>query len=134
MLGVIDVPVKRKSRGRHKGKSAGHVGYVQCFNCGARIPIDKAIKRVYWRSIVSGPLARELEKQGAFVPRTREVRYYCIRCAIYLGIARMRARDERKQLPPELLQKRLQAAERRLLEEVKTVEEEVSETESSSSS
>lgn len=123
------MPVKRKSRGRHKGKSAGHVGYVQCYNCGARIPLDKAIKRVYWRSIVSGPLARELERQGTFVPRTREVRYYCVRCAIYLGIARMRARDERKQLPPELLQKRLQAAERKILAEVKPPEEETEKAE-----
>lgn len=36
------MPKKRESRGRRKGDK-GHVGYVMCDNCGARVPEDKAV-------------------------------------------------------------------------------------------
>lgn len=70
------------------------------------MPEDKAIKRVIWVPTVPYAMAKELEKQGSYVPRKREVRYYCVSCAIHLGIAKIRARDERKELPEEMLTKR----------------------------
>ena len=102
------MPVKRKTRGRHKGKAArGRSELVPCHQCGKLIPIDKAIKRVIWRPTVSGEVLKELQAQGAYIPKKREVVYYCVNCAVYLGIVKVRARDERKQLPEELLKKRL---------------------------
>ena len=101
------MPVKRKGRGRDKGKgSKGRSEYVYCHNCRRRIPIDKAIKRVVWVPVVRGSLAKELVKQGTFIPKKREVRYYCISCAIHFGIVKIRSRDKRKALPEELLEKR----------------------------
>ncbi len=47
-------------------------------------------------SPVPADLARELEKQGAIVPRYYVTKTYCINCAIYLGILKVRAEDERK--------------------------------------
>ena len=102
------MPIKRKSRGRHKGKgSKGRTELVACHNCRKLVPIDKAVKRVVWRPTVGGEILKELRAQGAYIPRKRDVVYYCINCAVYLGIIKVRARDERKQLPPELLEKRL---------------------------
>lgn len=101
------MPVKRKNRGRTKGRGKkGRSGFVFCSNCGRRIPEDKAVKRVAWMPTVQAAIARELEKQGAFVPRKRVVRYYCVSCAIHFGVAKIRARDERKELPEEMLSKR----------------------------
>ncbi len=101
------MPLKRKNRGRSKGKGRkGRSEFVFCTNCGRRIPEDKAIKRVVWVSAVPAAMARELEKQGTYIPRKRVVRYYCVSCAIHFGVAKIRARDERKELPEEMLAKR----------------------------
>ncbi len=104
---VILVPYKRKNRGRKKGRSPGRVKYVSCVMCGARIPEDKAVKRVVWGSPVSKSIAKELQSQGTLIPVKRTVKYYCIRCAMFYGIVKIRARDERKTIPEELLEKRL---------------------------
>ena len=101
------MPKKRKNRGRGEGRGKkGRSELVRCVNCGRSIPEDKAIKRVVWVSTVPKAMARELEKQGAFIPKKREVRYYCVSCAIHFGIAKIRAREERKQLPEEFLYRR----------------------------
>jgi len=101
------VPYKRKNRGRKKGRSPGRVKYVSCAYCGARIPEDKAVKRVYWRAPVSGSIAKELAAQGTLIATQRKTVYYCIRCAMFLGIVKIRPRDERKKIPEELMEKRL---------------------------
>ncbi len=101
------MPYKRKNRGRKKGRSPGRVKYVSCVMCGARIPEDKAIKRVTWGSTIGGSIARELEAQGTLITTQRKVKYYCVRCAMYYGIVKIRPRDERKMIPSELLEKRI---------------------------
>jgi len=98
------MPKKRKNRGRSEGRGKkGRSVLVRCSNCGRYIPEDKAIKRVIWASSVPKAMARELEKQGTYIPRKRDVRYYCVSCAIHFGIAKIRSRDQRKELPDEIL-------------------------------
>ncbi len=89
------MPKKRKSRGRAKG-SSGRPGTVQCSACGRIVPRDKAKKVTVRVSLVDPQLARELRKQGAYVPVRTEVRYYCVSCAVHRGIVKVRAEEERK--------------------------------------
>ncbi len=89
------MPKKRKNRGRHKGDK-GKEPMVYCDNCGKLVPRSKAVRVTVPYSPVPGDLARELEKQGAIVPRYYVTKTYCINCAIYLGILKVRAEDDRK--------------------------------------
>ncbi len=89
------MPKKRKNRGRHKG-SKGHVDTVQCDNCGRMIPRDKAICVTKMWSPVDPQLARELEKKGAIIMKYPVTKCYCVSCAIYYGIVRVRPEEERK--------------------------------------
>lgn len=90
------MPKKRKNRGRHKGDK-GKEPMVYCDNCGKLVPRSKAVRVTVPYSPVPGDLARELEKQGgAIVPRYYVTKTYCINCAIYLGILKVRSEDERK--------------------------------------
>ncbi len=92
------MPKKRKNRGRAKG-AKGKSAVVQCDGCGAWVPEDKAIVVTRWYSPVDPQLARELEKKGAIIMRYPVTKRYCISCAIYLGIVKVRAREERKRRP-----------------------------------
>lgn len=89
------MPKKRKSRGRNKG-SKGQSSRVQCDACGAWVPRDKAIKVTKPVSIVDPQLARELTKQGAFIYRRIVTKNYCISCAIYQRVVKVRSKGERK--------------------------------------
>jgi len=93
------LPKKRENRGRRKGDK-GHVGYVACDNCGKRIPEDKAVCVTKMYSPVDAALAQELEKKGAIIMRYPVTKCYCINCAIFYGIIRIRAEEERKQKLP----------------------------------
>jgi len=93
------VPKKRESRGRHKGDK-GKVSYVQCDNCGRRVPRDKAICITRMYSPVDPQLARELEKKGAIIMRYPVTKCYCISCAVHLGIVKVRPEAERKRRSP----------------------------------
>lgn len=87
---------KRKSRGRTKGKSKGRGRLVQCSNCGAQIPIDKA-KRTYKKSSFINPrLASELRRKGAYIPGSQRVGYLCISCSVHFGRYSPRAKEDRK--------------------------------------
>ncbi len=88
------MPKKRKNRGRKLGDS-GHEKVVQCVQCGRAVPADKAVKVTRWVSPVGGSLGRDLERQGTYISKRLETRYYCISCAVYLGIVRPRAEEER---------------------------------------
>ena len=92
------MPVKRKSRGRSKG-SKGRSEYVQCSMCGRLVPADKAKKVTRKRPIVDPMLAKELSQKGAWVGYRVETRYYCISCAVYHGIVKIRSEEERKMRP-----------------------------------
>jgi small subunit ribosomal protein S26e len=90
------LPKKRENRGRRKGDK-GHVGYISCDNCGKRIPEDKAVCVTKMYSPVDPALAQELEKKGAIIMRYPMTKCYCINCAIFYGIIKIRAEEERKQ-------------------------------------
>jgi len=92
------MPKKRKSRGRTKG-AKGRTELVQCDSCGRWVPEDKAVVITKWYSPVDPQLARELEKKGTIIMRYPVKKYYCVSCAIYLGIVKVRAEEERKKKP-----------------------------------
>lgn len=89
------MPKKRKSRGRSKG-SSGRKELVACAFCGKLVPRDKAKKITRYVSPVDPALARELRKQGAYIPREKVVLHYCISCGIYRSLIKIRAEEERK--------------------------------------
>ncbi len=86
---------KRKSGGRTKGKS-GRSKSVQCSKCGRMVPVDKTKKQTKRVSLVDYQLARDLRKQGAYVPTKKITRYYCISCAVHTGKVQIREESERK--------------------------------------
>ncbi|MEM0380572.1 MAG: 30S ribosomal protein S26e [Desulfurococcaceae archaeon] len=89
------MPKKRESRGRRKG-SKGKVSTVQCSQCGKLIPEDKAVCVTRMYSPVNPQLARELEKKGAIIAKFPVTKCYCISCAIFLGLIKVRPEEERK--------------------------------------
>lgn len=89
------MPKKRKSRGRSKG-GKGRAPTVQCSNCGALIPRDKAKRVTKTVSIVDPALAKELRAKGAFIPTTRVTKYYCVSCAVHYGIVKIGGMGERR--------------------------------------
>ncbi|MEM4115724.1 MAG: 30S ribosomal protein S26e, partial [Saccharolobus sp.] len=48
-------------------------------------------------SPVDASLAAELEKKGAIIARYPLTKCYCVNCAIFMGIVKIRAEGERKQ-------------------------------------
>lgn len=86
---------KRKNRGRSKGQK-GRGDIVQCSGCGELVPRDKAKKVTRRISVVDPALARELKQKGAYISSRVETFYYCVSCAIFRGIVKIRAREERK--------------------------------------
>ncbi|AEA12660.1 Ribosomal protein S26E [Thermoproteus uzoniensis 768-20] len=93
------MPKKRKNRGRHKGDK-GHEQTLHCDNCGKLIPRSKAVRVTIPYSPVPPDLARELEKQGAIIPKYYITRTYCINCAVFFGLIKVRPREERKKRAP----------------------------------
>ncbi|MFP3044433.1 MAG: 30S ribosomal protein S26e [Thermocladium sp.] len=89
------MPKKRKNRGRHKGDK-GKESVVYCDNCGRRVPRSKAVRVTVPYSPVPGDLAKDLEKQGALITRYYVTKTYCVNCAIYMGILKVRSESERK--------------------------------------
>lgn len=92
------MPKKRENRGRHKG-GKGSVRQVQCDQCGRMVPEDKAICITRWYSPVDPQLAAELEKKGAIIARYPVRKCYCVSCAVFLGIVKVRSEEERKRRP-----------------------------------
>ncbi|MCL2642509.1 MAG: 30S ribosomal protein S26e [Candidatus Bathyarchaeota archaeon] len=88
------MPVKRKSRGRAKG-GKGSSSLVQCVNCGAMVPRDKAKRSTRRVSFVEPQLAKELRQKGTFLASWVDTKYYCISCAVHRGIVKVRAESER---------------------------------------
>lgn len=89
------MPQKRKNRGRSKG-SKGSSNYVHCSGCGELVPRDKAKKVTRQISLVDPVLAKELRQKGAYIATRTETLYYCVSCAVYRGLVRIRSREERK--------------------------------------
>jgi len=89
------VPLKRASRGRKKG-GKGASGRIQCSNCGATVPRDKAKKVTSRVNLVEHTLAKELRAQGAYIASPTVLKWYCISCAIHFGILKIRSADSRR--------------------------------------
>ena len=86
---------KRASRGRSKG-GKGHSTLVQCSNCGRWVPRDKA-KRVTSRlSLVDPSLAKELRAGGTYIASPTIMKSYCVSCAVYYGVVKVRSEQERR--------------------------------------
>jgi Ribosomal protein S26 len=60
------------------------------------IPRGKAIKVTREQSIVDPQLAAELEKKGAKIMKVPVTVVYCVSCAVFRGIRKVRAEEERK--------------------------------------
>ncbi|MFQ6025462.1 MAG: 30S ribosomal protein S26e [Nitrosopumilaceae archaeon] len=89
------MPLKRASRGRRKG-GKGSSDRIQCSNCGATVPKDKAKKVTSRLSLVEHQLAKELRAQGAYIAAPRVLKWYCISCAIHFGILKIRSEATRR--------------------------------------
>jgi len=86
---------KRKSGGRSKG-SKGKGGLVQCSSCGRLVPVDKVKKETKYVTLIDPALARDLRREGTFIPRERTTRNYCISCAVHRGRVNIRSKEDRK--------------------------------------
>lgn len=73
---------------------------VHCDNCGKLVPRSKAVRVTIPYSPVPPDLAKELEKQGAIIPKYFVTRTYCINCAVFFGLIKVRPREERKKRAP----------------------------------
>jgi len=93
---ILDMPLKRASRGRTKG-GKGSTGVVQCTNCGQTVPKDKAKKVTSKLNLVEHTLAKELRAQGAYIASPTVLKHYCISCAIHFKILKIRSADNRRQ-------------------------------------
>jgi len=90
------MPLKRASRGRRKG-GKGSSTRIQCTNCGATVPSDKAKKVTSRLTLVEHTLAKELRAQGAYIASPRVLKWYCISCAIHFGILKIRSESKRRE-------------------------------------
>lgn len=97
---------KRKSRGRSKGKK-GRGKMIQCAGCGQLVPRDKAKCISRWVSVVDSRIAKELKKQGAYLPRRRVTRCFCVSCSIHRHLFSPRAQEERQKEQKEELDRRI---------------------------
>ncbi|MCJ7423733.1 30S ribosomal protein S26e [Candidatus Bathyarchaeota archaeon] len=88
------MPQKRKSRGRSKG-GKGRADLVQCSNCGAAVPKDKAKKLTTRVNFIEPALAKELRMTGTYIAAPRTLKFYCVSCAVHYGLVKVRAKSER---------------------------------------
>lgn len=86
---------KRKGHGRTKGRK-GRGSLVQCAGCGALIPRDKA-KKIYRKTSFLDPrLISDLKRQGAYIPGSQQIKWYCVSCAVHRGYYAPRAEEKRR--------------------------------------
>ena len=93
-IGIM--PLKRASRGRRKG-GKGSSDRIQCTNCGATVPRDKAKKVTSRLNLVEHTLAKELRAQGAYIASPTILKWYCISCAIHFKILKIRSSAKRRE-------------------------------------
>ena len=89
------MPKKRTSRGRTKG-GKGSSGTVHCSKCGAMVPRDKAKKVTGRITLVEPTLAKELRAAGAYIAAPTDIKFYCVSCAVHMGVVKVRSEFERR--------------------------------------
>ncbi|WXG41232.1 MAG: hypothetical protein WED07_10780 [Candidatus Freyarchaeum deiterrae] len=57
---------------------------------------DKAKRVTRYTTLVDPMIGRELRQQGAYIPRTREIKVYCINCAVHRKLTRVRPKEDRR--------------------------------------
>ena len=90
------MPSKRVSRGRRKG-GKGSTGVIQCTNCGQTVPKDQAKKETSPLRLVEHQLAKELRAQGTYIASPKNLKWYCISCAIHFKILKIRSSSKRRE-------------------------------------
>lgn len=94
--GLYAMTKKRASRGRSKG-GKGHSTLVQCSNCGRWVPRDKAKKVTSRLTLVDPALAKELRATGTYIAAPTIMKSYCVSCAVYYGVVKVRSEQDRRQ-------------------------------------
>ena len=89
------MPKKRKSGGRSKG-GKGRTDNVQCSNCSTLVPKDKAKKSTTRVNLVEHQLARELRATGTYIASQKQLKYYCISCAVHYKLVKVRSGKDRR--------------------------------------
>jgi len=91
------MPLKRASRGRRKG-GKGSSDRIQCTNCGATVPKDKAKKVTSRLNLVEHQLAKELRAQGAYIASPRILKENDFFWAFSFAVGAAQAAFETKQI------------------------------------
>jgi small subunit ribosomal protein S26e len=92
---IYVMPKKRTSRGRTKG-GKGSSGTVHCSKCGAMVPRDKAKKVTGRITLVEPTLAKELRAAGAYIAAPTDIKFYCVSCAVHMGVVKVRSEFDRR--------------------------------------
>ncbi|KAI4291872.1 small subunit ribosomal protein S26e [Pancytospora philotis] len=94
------MPVKRQNHGRQK-KNRGSVCAIQCVQCGAIVPKDKAISRSSNKPVIEAASMDDLKVATIYdapeVPTFSTIDSYCVSCACHLRIVKVRSEIHRKE-------------------------------------
>ena len=93
------MPVKRKNGGRQK-MNRGSVNTLQCIQCGALVPKDKAVSRATNNALIEQACMDDLNLASIYfkpeIPSFFNIDNYCVSCACHLRIVKVRAECHRK--------------------------------------
>lgn len=93
------MPVKRQNHGRQK-KNRGATSNVQCNQCGALVPKDKAVSRTSNSPVIEAAAMDDLRVATIYeapeVPTFMNIENHCISCACHLRIVKVRSKEDRK--------------------------------------
>jgi len=93
------MPVKRRNHGRRK-INGGAGCNVQCTQCGAIVPKDKAISRSTNNPVVEAASMDDLRVATIYetpeVPTFFNTENHCVSCACHLKIVKVRSKEDRK--------------------------------------
>ncbi|KAI5173834.1 small subunit ribosomal protein S26e [Pancytospora epiphaga] len=94
------MPVKRRNHGRQK-KNRGSVNVIQCVQCGAIVPKDKAISRTSNKPVIENATLDDLNVATIYespeVPTMSITENHCVSCACHLRVVRTRNKDSRRE-------------------------------------
>jgi len=77
-------------RKRHnKLKKRGKEKRIVCSACGGLVEKSKAKRVVRSYNITDPTIRKELQQQGSILHKFRKEEYYCVKCAIHIGIVKV---------------------------------------------